>query len=110
MAKYTDGYAKYLYAVVGSGEFLLEKGKELGQRTLSIADARRKDTVSLYEDLAKRGERIVGGLKDAKPVEKLTEGTKQAQKQLKGAVTSVRKALGMVEEKTPAKTTTRKAS
>ncbi len=110
MAKYADGYAKYVYAVVGSGEFLLEKGKELGQKTITIADARRKDAVKLYGDLANRGERIVGGLKDAKPVEKLTEGTKQAQQQLKGAVTSVRKALGMVEEKTSAGATAKKAS
>ena len=65
----------------------------------------RGDLVSTYDGLAKRGERVVNRIQRSKPAKRAAHGSRQASRQLKGAVTGIRKALGLQEQRP-----TRKAS
>ena len=96
-----DYATKYPYAVLGAGELVVERAKTWGR--LGTEAAR-----STYADLVRRGEKVSAGLKKTQPRKRVIENAKQAQRQIKGAVTSVRKALG-VEDQKPA-TSTKKAS
>ncbi len=83
-----QGYAtKYPYAVLGAGDLLVERAKELGRTSAKLA-------TGMYGELVNRGERVATGIKKSQPGKRLAENAKQAQRQLKGAATSVRKALG----------------
>ncbi|MGH2724239.1 MAG: hypothetical protein ACRDI0_08215 [Actinomycetota bacterium] len=93
-----DQIKKAFHAVLGSGDFAVEKSKEL-------ADAARRNSVRAYADLAGRGERVANRVRRTKPAKRAAEGTRQAARQVKGAYTSIRKAVGAEQPKT----TTRKA-
>jgi hypothetical protein len=90
---------KAFHAVVGSGDLAVEKSKEM-------VGAARRGSTRTYTDLVGRGERVVNRVRRAKPAKRAAEGTRQATRQIKGAYTSIRKALGVAEPKA----TTRKAS
>ena len=87
------------HAAIGSGDFTVEKSKDL-------AEAARRNTSRAYADLAGRGERVVNRIRRTRPAKRAAEGTRQATRQIKGAYTSIRKALGATEPKA----TARKAS
>jgi hypothetical protein len=91
------------YAIVGAGEFVAERAKAMVDQARSIG---QPEVVGIYEGLADRGERLVKRLQRSGPAKRAVAGTKQASRQLKGAATSVRKAIGMEDEKR----STRKAS
>jgi hypothetical protein len=91
---------KAFHAALGSGDLAVEKSKEL-------AGTARRSSGRVYKDLATRGEKVVTRVRRIKPAQRAAEGTKQATRQIKGAYTSIRKALG-VETARPS--TTRKAS
>lgn len=59
--------------------------------------------VKLYDEMAERGEKLTGKVKKSQPGKRVAENAKQAQRQLKGAVTSVRKALVAEQPKSTAK-------
>jgi hypothetical protein len=90
---------KAFHAAVGSGDLAVEKSR-------AWIDGARSASGRAYRDLAGRGEKVIGRVRRAKPAQRVTEGTKQASRQLKGAYTSLRKALGPQ----PATKQTRKAS
>ena len=98
------------YAALGSGQVALEKAQEAyGRAQKAYGKARRTsrdDMAKGFESLARRGERLVGRVQRSKPAKRGAEGTRQATRQLKGAATSIRKALGIEEQRR----TTRKAS
>jgi hypothetical protein len=98
---------KAYYAVLGTGDLAVEKTIELAGRAKGIRKVGGDDVSQAYTELAKRGERVFKKVTRSKPAKRATEGTKQASRQLKGAVTSVRKALGFEEQKP---STSRKAS
>lgn len=87
---------KAFQAVVGSGDLALEKSK-------AWIGGARQSSVRNYEDLAGRGEKVLNRVSRAKPVQRVAEGTKQASRQLKGAYTSMRKALGAQPAQKPAR-------
>ena len=87
---------KAFQAAIGSGDLALEKSK-------GWVDGARKASARTYKDLAGRGERVLGRVSRAKPAQRVTEGTKQASRQLKGAYTSIRKALGAEPARKPAR-------
>jgi hypothetical protein len=91
------------YAVLGTGDVAVERAMTLIGKARSV---RRTEIVGAYEGLADRGQTLVKKLQRSKPAKRAAAGTKQATRQLKGAATSVRKALGIEEQKRP----TRKAS
>ena len=93
------------YAIVGTGDAAVEKVKSLIDRARS---PRRPNIGQTYSELADRGQNLVKRISRSKPAKRAAEGTRQATRQLKGAMTSVRKAAGVEEPKR--KTTTRKAS
>ena len=98
-----DRLKKAPYAILGTGDFIAERAKAMFDRARSIGGP---EVVGVYEGLADRGETLVKRIQRSTPAKRAAAGTKQATRQLKGAATSVRKALGMEEQKRP----TRKAS
>jgi hypothetical protein len=103
-----DQWKKAPYAVLGTGELAIEKAAELYGKASSISrKARRTDVGQLYDGLAGRGQSLIKRIQRSKPAKRAVEGTKQATRQFKGAVTSIRKAVGWEEQKG---TTSRKAS
>ena len=101
-----DQVKKAYYAALGTGDLAVEKSLRLVDRAMGIRAIDGDDVSQAYTELAKRGERVIKKVTRSKPAKRAAEGTKQASRQLKGAVTSVRKALGIEEQKT----STRKAS
>jgi heparin binding hemagglutinin HbhA len=93
------------YAALGTSELAVEKARSLVGKARTLTRTSREDVVKAYDDLAKRGEKVVNRIQRSKPARRAAEGTRQASRQLKGAVTSVRKALGLQEQRR-----TRKAS
>jgi hypothetical protein len=93
------------YAILGTGDFAVEKAKDLVGKARS-AKVGGPEIVGVYEGLADRGQALVKNLQRSRPGKRAVEGTRQASRQLKGAATSIRKALGMEEQKR----TARKAS
>ena len=83
-----------LYAALGSGSFVVDRTKRFGERVTGYASDYRKWAERNYRDLVKRGEKITTSIKRSAAVKRAQEQTKTAQSQVKGAVTSVRKALG----------------
>jgi hypothetical protein len=85
------------YAALGTGQLAFEKGQALVGKARYLRGRSRKDVDHTYDDLARRGERVVNRIQRSKPARRAAEGTKQATRQLKGAATSIRKALGLEE-------------
>jgi len=85
---------KPLYAALGTGSFVIDRTKQLGSRISDYANDYRKWVSNNYRDLVKRGEKITTSINRSASVKRAGEQTKQAQARVKGAVTSVRKALG----------------
>jgi len=91
------------YAILGTGDLVAERAKTLLDKARSIGG---QEVVGVYEGLADRGQVVMNKLQRSRPAKRAVEGTKQASRQLKGAATSLRKALGIEEQTRP----TRKAS
>jgi hypothetical protein len=103
-----DQWRKVPYAMLGTGAMAIEKATELYGKASSLGrKARRTDPSQMYDGLAGRGEALVKRLQRSKTAKRAVDGSKQASRQLKGAVTSIRKAVGLEEQK---KSSTRKAS
>ena len=88
------------YAILGAGEFVVERARALFDRARSVGGP---EVVGVYEGLADRGETLAKRLGRSAPAKRAVAGTKQASRQLKGAATSVRKALGTEEQKRPSR-------
>lgn len=86
------------YAVIGVGDLAAEKARGLVQRARALP-AEGKDAGALYGDLAARGERAYRKVVDSRPAERVRTQTRQAARQLKGAATSLRKAVGTEPQK-----------
>lgn len=93
------------YAILGTGDFAIEKAKDLVGKARSVKVG-GPEIAGVYEGLADRGQALAKRLQRSKPAKRAVEGTRQASRQLKGAATSIRKAFGMEEQKRA----TRKAS
>jgi hypothetical protein len=83
------------YAALGTSELAVEKARSLVGRARTLTRTSRKDVVKSYDDLAKRGEKLVNRVQRSRPARRAADGTREASRQLKGAVTSVRKAFGL---------------
>jgi hypothetical protein len=95
------------FAIIGTGDFAVQKAKDFFGRARTVRLG-GPEIVGFYEGLADRGQTVVRQIGRSKPAKRAADGTKQATRQLKGAATSVRKALGFEEGQT--RRTTRKAS
>jgi len=73
-----------LYAVVGAGDFAVEKAKAL---------ADREATEKVFEDLVKRGRVLSTKIKSSAPTKQAIAQTKTARAQAKAAATSATKAV-----------------
>jgi hypothetical protein len=92
---------KLPYVVLGTGDLAVEKTTDALNKVRAIGrEARRTDYTQLYDGLAKRGESLVKKVQRSRPAKQAVRGSKQASRQLKGAVTSIRKAIGLEEQKT----------
>jgi hypothetical protein len=91
------------YAALGTGEAVVEKARDLAGKARTLRSTSRQDVVRTYEDVAKRGERLVNRIQRSKLARRAAEGTRQASRQLKGAATSIRKALGLEDQRSTGK-------
>ncbi|MGH9197233.1 MAG: hypothetical protein ACRD1T_16030, partial [Acidimicrobiia bacterium] len=76
-----------LYAVVGAGDFAIEKVRNLP----SITDSKARTKV--YKDFVKRGRSLSTRIGSSAPTKQAIEQSKTARTQVKAAVTSVSKAI-----------------
>jgi len=75
-----------LYAVVGAGDFAIDKA-----RKLRSIDTKAASTV--YSDFVKRGEKLSKKIRNSAPSKQAVAQTKTAKTQVKSAATSVSKAI-----------------
>jgi hypothetical protein len=73
-----------LYAVVGAGDFAVEKAKILTDR---------KQSTKAYKDLVKRGRTLSTKIKSSAPTQQAIAQTRSARSQAKAAATSATKAV-----------------
>jgi hypothetical protein len=78
---------EFVYAVVGAGDFAVDKVK--GVRTFD-----RKKSEKLYKDFVKRGRSLSTKIRSSAPTKQAVAQTKAARSQVKAAATSVSKAVG----------------
>jgi hypothetical protein len=76
-----------LYAVVGAGDYALEKVRSVTK----VAD--RKATTKLYADFVTRGRGISTKVRNSAPTKQAVAQTKTARSQIKAATTSLGKAV-----------------
>ncbi|MFN2525277.1 MAG: hypothetical protein ABR505_03300 [Actinomycetota bacterium] len=76
-----------LYAVVGAGDFTVEKVRGIRK----VAD--RKTTQKFYKDLVKRGRTLYTKIGSSQPTKRAVAQTKAARAQVKGAATSIGRAV-----------------
>jgi hypothetical protein len=76
-----------LYAVVGAGDFAVEKIRGMSFPRDS------KSAAKYYNDFIKRGRTLSKGLKNAAPTKRAIAQTKTARSQVKAAATSITKAV-----------------
>ena len=78
---------EFVYALVGAGDFALEKARNVTK----IAD--RTASEKVYNDFIKRGRTLSRKVGSAAPTKRAIEQTKTARAQVKAATTSVAKAV-----------------
>ena len=88
---------KAFLAALGSGEIASERARKLWKDVVALATS-RKEIAKAFDDLARRGERLVKQVRRTKQAERAVSGAKQATRQIKGAYTSIRKAFGTDEQ------------
>lgn len=77
-----------VYAVVGAGDFAIEKVKNVR----GVTD--RKKAQKMYRDFVKRGRTLSTKVRGSRPTKQAVAQTKVARSQVKAAATSVSKAVG----------------
>jgi hypothetical protein len=85
-----------LYALVGAGDFTVQK-----VRDLSRIDA--KSSQEVYKDFVKRGKSLSIKVRNSAPTKQAIEQTKTAQSQVKAAATSVGNAIKLGARQGPGK-------
>jgi len=84
----------YVFAPLGAGQVLLEKGRELSGKAVQLAQSQREDWGKTYQDLAKRGEKLARSIRASAATRRAFAQTKTARSHVRAAATSVRKAVG----------------
>ena len=82
----------YLYVPLGAGQLIFQKARSLTGKAVSAAQHRRKSALELYQDLARRGEKLAASVRRAPYTQRAVSQTKAARSQVKAAATSIRKA------------------
>lgn len=85
-----------LYALVGAGDFTVQKVKDLSQ-----IDA--KSSQEIYEDFVKRGKSLSTKVRNSAPTKRAIEQSRTAQTQGKATATSVGKAIKVGARQGPSK-------
>jgi hypothetical protein len=91
-----------LYAPIGAGQLVVEKSREASKKAWTMARKRRKNVIKAYEDLAKRGEKLVTSIRRSAYTRRALDQAKTARSQVKAATTSVRKTAGATTQATRA--------
>ena len=81
----------YVYAPLGAGELVIEKSRELSRKAWARTLRERKQLLKGYRDLARRGEKLVTGVRKSAYTRRAVGQAKTARSQVKSAVTSIRK-------------------
>lgn len=91
-----------LYAPIGAGQLVVERSREASKKAWTMARKRRKSVIKAYEDLAKRGEKLVTSIRRSASTRRALDQAKTARPQVKAAATSVRKSAGATTQATRA--------
>ena len=83
-----------LYAPIGAGQLVVEKTREASKKAWTMAQKRRKGVLKTYEDLAKRGEKLVTSVRRSASTRRAIDQAKSARSQIKAGATGVRKTAG----------------
>jgi len=83
-----------LYVPIGAGQLVVEKTREASRKAWTMAQKRRKGVLKTYEDLAKRGEKLVTSVRRSAYTRRAIDQAKSARSQMKVAATGVRKTAG----------------
>lgn len=83
----------YVYVPLGATQLLVENTKRLYGSAWDMISNGRQTASKTYRDLAERGERIASSVKRSAYTQRAMDQSKTARAQVKGAATSVRKAL-----------------
>jgi hypothetical protein len=75
---------EFLYAVIGAGDYAVEKARRLRER---------KNTTQAYRDLVERGRTLSVKIKSSAPTKQAIAQTRTARSQAKAAATSATKAV-----------------
>jgi hypothetical protein len=97
--KEVNGMAKaqeMVYAVVGAGDFTLQKVRDLTK-------VDRKSSQKVYKDFVKRGKGLSTKVKNAAATKQAFEQTKTARTQVKAAATSVGRAIRVGAKQGPSR-------
>jgi hypothetical protein len=106
-----DRSREAMFATIGAGSLVAEKARDAAvwvrdystpQGFRSFWRSQRKRAGKAYAGLAIRGRKLTDGIQRSVPVKRAGEQTKVAQRQVRAAATSVRKALGANVEATRA--------
>ena len=87
-----------LYAPIGAGQLVVEKTREASKKAWTMAQTRSKGVLKTYEDLAKRGEKLVTSVRRSTYTRRAIDQAKSAQSQVKAAATGVRKTAGATSQ------------
>ncbi len=79
-----------VYLPLGAGQLVVEKGKELSGKAITAAQQRRTEMAKVYLDLAKRGEKLVKGIRPSAQTQRAFDQTKIARGEVKAAAKKVR--------------------
>jgi hypothetical protein len=85
-----------LYAVVGAGDFTLQKVRDLSR--IDVKGSQR-----IYNDFVERGKSLSTKVRNSAPTKQAIEQTKSARSQVKAAATSVGKAIKVSAQQGPNK-------
>ena len=91
-----------LYAPLGAGQLVVEKTREVSKKAWTGAQKRRKKALKAYEDLAKRGEKLVTSIRRSTYTRRAIDQAKSARPQFKATATRARKTATATTKATKA--------
>jgi hypothetical protein len=84
----------YVYAPLGAGDLVIEKSRQLSKTVWIRALKERKQLLKGYRNLARRGEKLVAGVRTSAYTRRAVGQARTARSQVASAVTSIRKTGG----------------
>ena len=92
----------YVYAPLGAGQLLIERSRKLSGAAWHLWQSGARTISERYREMAERGEKLVSSIQRSAYTQRAVDQTRTASRQVKGAATSVRKAVDSTAQATRA--------